>query len=129
MDFIIQQHEQQQRVPRDPSPPMTHRPVIAPYQQYPQDQAPIAPKSPTPSYLQAPYFNPLHPHTLNPPMRGSHLKTGSRIILQREVDQRLTTQDIEGARPRDLSITKGRRHKDFFNEYSELNEIYNKIGY
>ena len=42
---------------------------------------------------------------------------------------RLKTQDIDGAKPRDLSILKGRRHKDFFNDYNQLNDVYNKISY
>lgn len=39
------------------------------------------------------------------------------------------TNDIDGAQPRNLSITKGRRHKDFFNDNKQMNEIYNKVGY
>ena len=39
----------------------------------------------------------------------------------------MVTNDIEGARPKDLSVLKGRRHRDFFSDYNELNEVYNKI--
>jgi len=39
----------------------------------------------------------------------------------------LLTEDIEGARPKDLSVLKGRRHRDFFSDYNDLNNVYNKI--
>ena len=39
----------------------------------------------------------------------------------------MLTEDIEGARPKDLSVLKGRRHRDFFSDYNDLNNVYNKI--
>ena len=49
------------------------------------------------------------------------------MILQKGVERGLLTNDIEGAKPKDLSVLKGRRHRDFFSDYNELNEVYNKI--
>jgi hypothetical protein len=60
-------------------------------------------------------------------LQASPLKSGSRLIMQRDLDYRLTTNDIDGAQPRNLNILKGRKHQNFFNDYSELNEVYNKI--
>lgn len=84
--------------------------------------------------MQAPYYYPSQPldmpKALPPQSLGiSPLKSGSRLILQSDFNRRLVTDDIDGAKPKNLSVLKGRRHRDFFNEYRELNEVYNKIGY
>ncbi|TNV78984.1 hypothetical protein FGO68_gene11239 [Halteria grandinella] len=138
MQLIIREHElQTNRMSRDTSPAPAN---TQQYQHvrnqshdnsYIQNQSTLI-KSNTPLYMQAPYYYPSQPLDLNSG-RGqpSPLKVGSQILLEKKdlANLRLKTQDIDGAQPRNLNILKGRRHKDFFNEYKDLNEIYNKIGY
>ncbi len=81
--------------------------------------------------MNAPYYYP-EPTPRETPVKSiepSPLKTSTKLILQRGVERRLMTNDIEGAQPRSLQVLKGRKHKDFFHDNTEMNHIYNRIGF
>jgi hypothetical protein len=85
-----------------------------------------------PIWQLAPYYYPEQAAKDSPQKvidPSSPLKSSTKLILQRGVERRLMTNDIEGAQPRSLQILKGRRHKDFFQEDVQMNQIYNRIGY
>ena len=82
-----------------------------------------------PLWQQAPYYYPESSYVRSHVDENSPLKNNSKMILQKGIERRLMTNDIDGAQPRNLSILKGRKHKDFFYENSDMNEIYNKVGF
>jgi hypothetical protein len=126
MDFIIHQHE---AANQQKSNPQTQRDQSYQQSSPQQKEGHDVLINGMPLWQQAPYYYPESSYVRSHVDESSPLKNNSKLILQKGIERRLMTNDIDGAQPRNLSILKGRKHKDFFYENSDMNEIYNKVGF